>query len=167
MGRHGVQSSGQGKGCQEQAQCSGPSLPPKTTRHRERVRTKTFHFILNKMEQTELLEILKTMSSLQNFTEIIVRGVGRAWASPTTEAALGGATGAQWPGGPSRQARWWLCPPDEPTGPQGPGSEPTSSCQHRPWVGAGRGPLVLKASFRRPCGLGARPTSPRLEWKWW
>ena len=119
------------------------------------------------MEQTELLEILKTMSSLlQNFTEIIARGVGaEPGPRPLQRPPLWEGPGAQWPGGPSGQARWWLCPGMSPLGPQGPGSEPGLQlpAQAGGWGWEGslvlKGPLFGGPPFGRPCGC-VHPTSP-------
>ena len=124
------------------------------------------------MEQTELLEILKTMSSLlQNFTEIIARGVGaEPGPRPLQRPPLWEGPGAQWPGGPSGQARWWLCPGMSPLGPQGllRLRERTYGCR-RVGLGGVAGPQGASfwgASFRAALRLRA-PHIPRLEWKWW
>ena len=101
------------------------------------------------MEQTELLEILKTMSSLlQNFTEIIARGVGaESGPRPLQRPPLWEGPGAQWPGGPSGQAPWWLCPGMSPPGPRVQALGPASSCQHRPAGEAGRGHWSSRGLF--------------------
>lgn len=108
------------------------------------------------------MEILKTMSSLrQNFTEIIARGVGaEPGPRPLQRPPLWEGPGAQWPGGPSGQARWWLCPGMSPLGPQGPGSEPGLQLPAQAGGWGWKGSLVLKGPpFGRPCGC-AHPTSP-------
>lgn len=106
--------------------CQGPSLPSQESQAEgESELKKIFHFILNKKtEQTELLEILKTTSSLrQNFTEISVRSVGTEPGPSPPEGRLPGTGGgAGWGGlcsgsaGARPTARAPLCAPHAPPG---------------------------------------------------
>lgn len=116
--QHGVQSSGQ-EVCQEQAQCSGPSAP-KTTRYRERNRTKKiFHFILNKNGTDRTLgnpgnNVIATAKFYRNHRT----GRSRAWAPPPRRPPLWRGQGrSAW--GPEQAGTMVKPAPDEPTGPPG------------------------------------------------